>query len=168
MVSEGTRGCERFGSKSDSAACGILSTYITGQATVTVTIRAHNATGEVNIVPNNQIRGIAFTLGTRVILTCDVTGLSEDNDILSYKWYHKCTFDSCEIRDGDPYYRVVADTLLVDVTSENNVGRYHCIVTYRNTRGETVTARSFTTDITLAGKCTCPDHDNTLLTRHSV
>ena len=127
------------------------STYLTGQGTVTVTIRAHNATGEVNIVLNNQIREIAFTLGTRVLLTCDVTGLSEDNDILSYKWYHKCTFDSCETRDRDPYYRVEADTLLVEVTSENNVGRYQCIVTYRNTRGETATARTFTTDITLAG-----------------
>ena len=116
-----------------------------------MTIRAHNATGEVNIVRNNQIEEIAFTLGTRVLLTCDVTGLSQDNDVLSYKWYHKCTFDSCEIRDGDPYYRVVADTLLVNVTSENNVGRYHCIVTYRNTRGESATAKTFTTNIALAG-----------------
>ena len=122
----------------------------TGQATVTVMIRAQNAMGEVNIVPNNQIRGIAFTLGTRVLLTCNVTGLSEGNSVLKYKWYHKCTVNSCEIRDGDPYYRVVADTLLVDVTSENNVGRYHCIVTYRNTRGESATAKNFTTDITLA------------------
>ena len=80
-----------------------------------------------------------------------MTGLSEDNNILSYKWYHKCTFDSCEARDGDPYYRVVADTLLVDIPSENNVGRYHCIVTYRNTSGESATAKTFTTDITLAG-----------------
>ena len=115
-----------------------------------MTIRAHNATGEVNIVPNNQIGEIAFTLGTRVLLTCDVTGLSEDNDVLSYKWYHKCTVNSCETRDGDPYYRVVADTLLVDVTSENNVGRYHCIVTYRNLRGESATAKTFTTAFTLA------------------
>ena len=151
MVSEGTGGCERFGSRSDSAACGIPFTYLTGQAIVTVTIRAHNATGGVNIVPNNQIGGIAFTLGTKVLLTCDVTGLSEDNKVLNYKWYHKCSVNSCEIRDGDPYYRVVADTLLVDVTSENNVGRYHCIVTYRNTRGESATAKTFTTNIALAG-----------------
>ena len=113
-------------------------------------IRAYNATGEVNIVRNNQIGEIAFTLGTRVLLTCDVTGLPVDNEVLSYRWYHKCTFESCEIREGDPYYRVAADTLLVDVTSENNVGRYHCIVTYRNTRGESDTAKTFTTDVTLA------------------
>ena len=120
---------------------------------MTVTIRAHNATGEVNIVPNTEIGGIAFTLGTRVLLTCNGTGLSENNDVLSYKWYHKCTFDmySCETQDGDPYYRVVADTLLVDVTSENNVGRYHCIVTCRNVGGESATAKTFSTNITLAG-----------------
>ena len=57
-------------------------------------IRAHNAMGEVNIVPNNQIREIAFTLGTRVLLTCDVTGLSEGNKVLKYKWYHKCTLET--------------------------------------------------------------------------
>ena len=131
--------------------CGILFICLTGEATVTVTIRAYNATGEVNIVAKNQIGGIAFTLGTRVLLTCDVTGLPEDSEVLSYRWYHKCAFNSCEIRDGDAYYRVVADTLLVDVTSENNVGRYHCHVTYRNMQGESVTAKTFTTDIALAG-----------------
>ena len=73
------------GARSDCVACGIPSTYLTGQATVTVTIRTHNATGKVNIVPNNEIGGIAFTLGTRVLLTCDVTGLSEDSEVLSYK-----------------------------------------------------------------------------------
>ena len=114
-------------------------------------IRAFNASGEVNIVQNTQIGGIAFTLGTRVLLTCDVTGLSEDSEVLSYKWYHKCAFNSCEIQDGDPYYRVVDDTLLMDVTSENNVGRYNCIVTYRNMGEESVTAKTFTTDIALAG-----------------
>ena len=124
---------------------------LTGQATVTVMIRAHNATGEVNIVANNRKGGIAFTLGTRVLLTCDVTGLSEDTEVLNYTWYHKCTDETCEIQEGDPYYRVVADTLLVDVTSENKVGRYYCHVTYRNMQGEPVTAKSFTTNIALAG-----------------
>ena len=131
--------------------CGILFTCLTGQATVTVKIRAHNATGEVNIVLTNQIRDVAFTLGTRVLLTCDVTGLPEGSEVLSYKWYHNCAYERCKIREGDPYYRVVADTLLVDVTSENNVGRYHCIVTYRNMRGESATTKTFTTDIALAG-----------------
>ena len=67
-----------------------------------------------------------------------MTGLPEGSEVLSYKWYHNCAYERCEIRGGDPYYRVVADTLLVDVTSENNVGRYHCIVTYRNMGGESV------------------------------
>ena len=151
MVREGRGGCERLGSRSDCVACEIPTTRLTVQATVTVMIRAHNATGEVNIMANNQIRNVAFILGTRVLLTCGVTGLPKGSKVLSYKWYHKRTFESCEIQDRDPYYRVVADTLLVDVTSENNVGRYHCIVAYRNMRGESVTARTFTTDITLAG-----------------
>ena len=116
-----------------------------------MTIRAHNATGEVKIVPNNQIGGIAFTLGTRLLLTCDVTGLPEGSEVLSYKWYNKCAFNSCEIQEGDAYYRVVADTLLVDVTSENNVGRYNCHATYRNMRGVSATVRTLTTNIALAG-----------------
>ena len=114
-------------------------------------IRAYNATGEVNIVRNNQIRDVAFTLGTRVLLTCDVTGLPEDSEVVSYRWYHKCIFESCEIRDGDLYYTVVADTLLVDVTSENNVGIYNCHVMYRSMQGESVMARTLTTNIALAG-----------------
>ena len=131
--------------------CEIPFTCLTGQATVTVKIRAYNATGEVNIMTNNQIRVVAFTLGTRVLLTCDVTGLPEGSEVLSYKWYHKCTSERCEIQEGDPYYRVVADTLLVDVISENNVGRYYCHETYRNMAGESVTARTHTTEITLEG-----------------
>ena len=127
------------------------STYLTGQATVTVRIRAYNATGEVNIVASNQIRVVAFTQGTRVFLTCDVTGLPEGSKVLSYRWHHKCTFERCEIRDGDPYYRVAADTLLVAVTSENNVGIFFCNITYRNTRGESATARTFANRVALAG-----------------
>ena len=67
-----------------------------------------------------------------------MTGLPEGSEVLSYKWYHNCAYERCKIREGDPYYRVVADTLLVDVTSENNVGRYHCHVVYRNMGGESV------------------------------
>ena len=140
--------------------CGILFTCLTGQTTVTVTIRAYNAMGEVNIMTNNQILVVAFPLGTRILLTCDVTGLPEDSEVLSYKWYHNCAYERCEIREGDPYYRVVADTLLVDVTSENNVGIYNCHVAYRSMQGETVTAKTFTPRITLAGQCTCHKHDN--------
>ena len=131
--------------------CRILFTCFTGQATVTVTIRAYNATGEVNIVVNNHIRDITFIRGTRVLLTCDVTGIPEGSEVLSYRWYHKCNNAWCEKREGDPYYRVVADTLLVDVTSENNVGIYDCRVTYRNMQGESVMANTLTTKITLAG-----------------
>ena len=114
-------------------------------------IRAYNATGEVNIVVTNQIRDVAFTLGTRVLLTCDVTGLPEGSEVLSYIWYRKCNSAWCEKREGDPYYRVVADTLLVDVTSENNVGIYLCNVTYNSMPGVSVNAKSFTTRIALAG-----------------
>ena len=77
-------------------------------------IRAYNVTEELDIGRD------AFTLGTRVLLTCDVTGLPEGNKTVGYRWYHNCTAiqnSRCEIRDGDPYYRVVSDTLLVDVTS---------------------------------------------------
>ena len=130
------------------------STCLTGQATVTLKIKAYNATGEVNIIPKNRMREVVFTLGTRVLLTCNVTGLPEGSELLSYRWYHKCTGplnSSCEIRDGVPYYRVVSDTLLVDVTSENNVGRYHCHVNYTNMQGESVLAKQFTYTIALAG-----------------
>ena len=98
----------------------------TGAAAVTVRIRAYNATGELDI------RRDPFTLGTRVLLTCDVTGLSERNEVVSYRWYHKCTgllpHRRCEIQDGYLYYRVVSDTLLVDVTYSDQGGRYYCTV----------------------------------------
>ena len=103
--------------------CAVPSIQLTGVAAVTVRIRAYNATGELDI------RRDPFTLGTRVLLTCDVTGLPEDSDVVSYKWYHNCTGplnSRCEIQDRDPYYRVVKDTLLVDVTSLNQGGRYYC------------------------------------------
>ena len=109
-------------------------------------IRAYNATGELNI------RRDPVTLGTRVFLTCDVTGLSEENEVVSYRWYHKCTGrpnSRCEIRDGDPYYRVVNDTILVDVISWNQGGRYYCTV-----YGLQVTQRAITPQLSVAGWCT--------------
>ena len=92
---------------------------------MTVRIRAYNATGELDI-PRDP-----FTLGTRVLLTCNVTGLPEDSEVVSYRWYHNCSVrlygtDRCEIEDRKPYYRVVKDTLLVDVTSLDQGGRYYC------------------------------------------
>ena len=102
----------------------VSSIQLTGVAAVTVSIRAYSATGELYI-PRDP-----FTLGTRVLLTCNVTGLPEGSEALSYKWYHNCAIVSsrCEIRDGDPYYRVVKDTLLVDVSSLDQGGRYYCTV----------------------------------------
>ena len=94
-----------------------------------MTITIYNATGELDF------RRDPFTLGTRVLLTSDVTGLPEESEVLSYRWYHSCTelYDTrCQIRDGDPYYRVVNDTLLMDVTSNDQGGRYYCSVHYTN------------------------------------
>ncbi len=88
-----------------------------------MSIKAYNATGELDI------RRDPFTLGTRVLLTCDVTGLPEASEVNSYRWYHNCTGhpnSRCEIEDRKPYYRVVKDTLLVDVTLLDQGGRYYC------------------------------------------
>ena len=101
----------------------VPSIQLTGVAAVTVRIKAYNATGELDI------RRDPFTLGTRVLLTCDVTGLPEGSEVVNYKWYHNCprSLDRlCEIQDRDPYYRVVEETLLVDVTSLEQGGRYYC------------------------------------------
>ena len=116
--------------------CAVPSIQLTGVAAVNVRIRAYNATGELDI------RRHALTLGTRVLLTCDVTGLPEDSEVGNYKWYHNCSGRAnsrCEIRIGDPYYRVVKDTLLVDVTYLNQGGRYHCNADSLSLREEAVT-----------------------------
>ena len=110
--------------------CGVPFTQLTGVAAVTVRIRAYNATG--NIIPEHRD---PFILGTRVLLTCDVTELPEGHEVVSYRWYHSCTGGNqgrCEIRDRDPYYRVVDDTLLVDVISQDQGGRYYCFVKFSN------------------------------------
>ena len=91
-----------------------------------VKIRAYNASSELNIESINTPHTDSFTLGARVLLTCDVTGLPEGSEVISYKWYHNCTRPMCEIQEGTPYYRAVADTLLVDVTSHDLGGRYYC------------------------------------------
>ena len=93
----------------------------------------------------------AFTLGTRVLLTCDVTGLLEVNKVVGYKWYHNCTGrlnSTCQILDRDPYYRVVNDTLMVDVTSWDQGGRYYCTVHYLQEANPTV---AVTLEISVAG-----------------
>ena len=130
--------------------CGAPSTSLTGVVVVTVRIRAYNATGELDI------RRDPFTLGTRVLLTCDVTvlpkeneTLSEGNETLSYRWYNKCSGvpnSRCQIRDGDPYYRLVSDTLLVDFTSNDQGGRYSCSV-----QGQQETQTAITPRLSVAG-----------------
>ena len=123
--------------------CGVPSTALTGVVAATVKIRAYNATGELGI------RRDHFTLGTRVLLTCNVTRQTEGSKVLRYRWYHNCTGrpnSRCEIRDGDPYYRVVNDTLLMDVTSNDQGGRYSCSV-----HGLQGTQRAITRDLSVTG-----------------
>ena len=97
--------------------------------------RAYIATGEVDIQYNFNTK-VAFTQGTRLLLTCDVTGLPhEDSEVVSYRWFHSLTGDTqgrYQIHDRDPYYRVVKDTLLIDVTSLNQGGKYTCFVSFSN------------------------------------
>ena len=76
-----------------------------------------------------------FTLGTRALLTCNVTGITEENEVVSYSWFHNDTEGTNgrrEIQDGDPYYRVVKDNLVVDVTSWDQGGTYSCFVKFSN------------------------------------
>ena len=110
-----------------------------------MSITTYKATGELNN------RRDPFTLGTKVLLTCDVTGLPEGSEALTYKWYHNCTDlpnSRCEIQDGDDYYRVVNDTLMVDVTSQDQGGRYYCNVPYLQK-----TLRAITHEVSVAGWC---------------
>ena len=89
-----------------------------------MTISAYSATGKLDTKTN-----LFITLGTRVLLTCNVTGLPEGSEVGNYKWYHNCPGlpnSRCEIEDRKPYYRIVKDTLLVDVTSLSQGGRYYC------------------------------------------
>ena len=113
-----------------------------------VKIRAYNASGKLYTESGRTISIASFTLGTRVLLTCDVTGLPEGSEVISYKWYHNCNqVTECEIQDGTPYYRVVDDTLLVDVTSRDLGGRYFCDAEYGNEQNR----RGFTSAISVTG-----------------
>ena len=139
-------GKERGGTGSD---CGVPPTNLTGGAATKVRIRAYNATGELDISKNE------FILGTRVLLTCDVSGLPQGGKVFSYRWYHSCTGGTqgrCQIRDRDPYYKVVNDTLLADVTAWDHGGKYSCFVTFSNKPQSSY----FTPKLTVAGWfCTC-------------
>ena len=112
-----------------------------------VKIRAYNASGKLYTESGRTISIGSFTLGTRVLLTCDVTGLPEGSEVISYKWYHNCTREMCAIQEGTPYYRAVDDTLLVDVTSHDMGGRYYCEAEYGNEQSR----RGFTSRITIRG-----------------
>lgn len=118
-------------------------TQLTGKAEIDGKITIYNATGEMDIRK-------PFTLGTRVILIFNVTGFPEGSEIVSYRWYHSRTGsnqDRYQIRKGDSYYRAVDDTLLVDITSLDQRGKYYCFVKFRNIAE---TGRS-TSRITVAG-----------------
>ena len=117
---------------------------LTGAAAIKLSITAYNATGELNLRRNPFI-----TLGTRVLLTCDVTELPEGSEVVSFKWYHNCPElpnSRCEIKDKEDYYRVVNDSLLVDVTSLNQGGRYSC-----NVPSLSGTDSAITRELTVAG-----------------
>ena len=90
-----------------------------------MTIKAYNATGELARID-------PFTLGSRVLLTCNVTNLSGGNEMVRYRWYHNCTNGRCQIYNRRPYYRVVKHTLLVDVISRDQGGKYICFVNFNN------------------------------------
>ena len=122
--------------------------HLTGVVVVTVVIRTYNAPGELDSRNNDS-----FTLGKRVLLTCDVTGLPQGSELLSYRWHHNCTRSNsrCEIQDGDPYYRVVRDTLLVDVTSWDQGGRYYCSADYLTATDAVRTEDTATGRVSVAG-----------------
>ena len=116
-----------------------------------VRIRAYRATGEVDTLARTDNTEVAITQGTRLLLTCDVTGLSEKNVVVSYRWFCRCTGGNkgrFEIQDRDPYYRVVKDTLLVDVTSLDHRKRYYCVVKVSNV---TAPSTGFTAILTMKG-----------------
>ena len=112
-----------------------------------VKVRAYNASGKLYTESGNTISIASFTLGTRVLLTCDVAGLPDGSEVIRHKWYHKCNQVRCEIQEGTPYLRAVDDTLLVDVTSHDLGRRYFCDAEYGNEQS----MRSFTSEISVTG-----------------
>ena len=101
-----------------------------GMGAAKARITAYTVTGEVHDAHNVNTK---VTQGRRILLSCGVTGLSEENEVVSYRWFHSHTGDTStknryEIHDRHPYYTVVKDTLLVDVTSWDQGGKYTCFV----------------------------------------
>ena len=133
--------------------CEVPSKQLTGEAAVTVRIRAYNATGELDNRNNVPEQGVEFTLGTRVLLTCNVTKVPEDNEVVGYRWFHSRNMqERYEIPDRHPFFRVVYSTLLVDVTSWDQGGKYYCFVKFRNMlRQAGSTVSTSTIIVTVAG-----------------
>ena len=114
-------------------------------------IRAYRDTGEMDTQARTDNTEVAIIQGTRLLLTCDVTGISEKNVVVSYRWFYNCTGGNhrrCEIRDEEPYYRIVTDTLLVDLTSLDHVKRYYCVVRVSNSSAPST---GFTAILTMKG-----------------
>ena len=68
-------------------------------------------------------------------MICHVKGLAEGTKVTRYRWFRNCTAGDngrCQVRDGDPYYRVVKDILLVDFISWDQRGKYNCFVDFNN------------------------------------
>ena len=117
----------------------VPSHLLTGEATIGVRVKAYNATGELVLGEDDVPRG------TRVLLICDLEGLPEGNVVTSYKWYYNCTTGQCEMQ-GDPYYTVMNDTVLVASTSCDGGRRgYTCEVEYRSEENRAVTMTDFIT-----------------------
>ena len=109
-----------------------LTVYI-GLEAVTVWIRAYTVIGEVDNAYDHT-KTVAIAKGTRLLLTCDVIVLPENSEVVSYRWYHSLTGETqnrYQIQDREPYYSVVKDTLLVDVSSWDQGGKYSCFVMFR-------------------------------------
>ena len=129
LLSGELRDTSEEGRERAEARCDWYNPQLTGVAAVKVSITAYSATGELDISTD------PFTLGTRVLLTCDVTGLPEGSEVVRYRWFHSLKGDSQEryqIKDRHSYYTTVNDTLLVDVTSLNHRGKYTCFVSFSN------------------------------------
>ena len=127
--------------RSDSL-CGLPSTQRTGVSAGRASIMAYTSTGKLDTAKEPFM-----TLGTRVLLTCDVTELPENSEVVSYRWYHNCTKllnSRCEIEDLTPYYRVLKDTLLVDVTSMDQGGKYYCFTIFSNAPGSSASTAILT------------------------
>ena len=128
-------GRERMSKSTGQNDSGLPSKPLTiciGLEAATVRIRAYRASGEVDNASKHNAK-VAIAQGTKLLMTCDVTGPPDDSEVVNYRWFHSLTGDTqgrYQIQDRDPYYRVVKDILLMDVTSWDQGGRYSCFVSF--------------------------------------